>query len=398
MNDQTNGIALNDSAKGISFVQYGKESAVAAKADPATVEASLATVYNQFLKETKLDSEGIKQRISRLEAEILQKKNSKENALSDIVLKEHQREDKEKKIEELTVERIRLKEEGATTEDYVPFVIGAFITILLTFYLFVFYSSTGYSAFYGIQKGISVGIINPDVFSHALERGGGIIAAIILFPVIFLGLGFLIHDALDKKQYGMISILLLFTLLADILMGYKISENLYTLAFNEGRVNEQWQFSMIWSDINFYLVLMLGFVVYVIWGALLHYTLTKYRDIQPDKVLELKLENLDGKISEQKIELHDILTKTNSLKATVNTLDNEIDQKERDVIGYKNGVIPVDTAKLRSIVGQFMKGWFEYIKFMFKDDENKIKELTEQVAETQKTWIDNKIKALEQEL
>jgi hypothetical protein len=45
-----------------------------------------------------------------------------------------------------------------------------------------------------------------------------------------------------------------------------------------------------------------------------------------------------------------------------------------------------------------MKGWFEYIKFMFKDDDEKIKELTEQVAETQKTWIDNKIKALEQEL
>ena len=181
-------------------------------------------------------------------------------------------------------------------------------------------------------------------------------------------------------------------------MGYKISENLYTLAFNEGRVNEQWQFSMIWSNINFYLVLMLGFVVYVIWGALLHYTLSKYRDIQPDKVLELKLENLDGKISERKIELHEIMTKINSLKATVNTLENEIDQKERDVIGYKNGVIPVDTSKLRSIVGQFMKGWFEYIKFMFKDDEDKIKELTEQVAETQKTWIDNKIKALEQEL
>jgi hypothetical protein len=396
MDDQTNDNPLSDSSIGISFEQYGRESASASKADPTTVEASLATVYNQFLKDTKLDADGIKQRITRLEAEILQKKSSEANTTSEIASQELQKADVEKKLEELGVGRIKLINEGAQTDEYVPFVIGLFITILLTFYLFVFYSSTGYSAFYGIKQG-TLGLINPDVFANAQAKGGGILVLIILFPVIFLGLGFLIHDALDKKKYALISALLGFTFLVDSIMGYKISENLHNNSFNGGLTNIQWTFSMVWSDINFWFVLMLGFVVYLIWGSLLHYALDKYKEIQPDRVLELKLENLNGKIEEQKNNLLEILAKIGTLKAAVASYQNEINQKEKDVIGYKNGVVPVNVPKLRSIVGQFMKGWFEYIKFMFKDDENKIKVLTGQVAEIQRTWIDHKIKSLDQD-
>jgi hypothetical protein len=400
MNDQTSGvIKVTDVSEKISFEQYGKESAASSKADPKTLEASLATIYNQFLKDTKLDSEGIKLRVTKLEAEVLQKKDAKENAKTALESLGFQKEAKDKKIEELEIERINMKEEGAPTGDTIPFVISTFIVILLTCYLFVFYSSTGYSALFGLKNNakVTAAIINPETFSDAAAKGGGVLVAIILFPVIFLGLGFLIHDALEKKKYGVISILLFFTLIVDAIMGYKITEALHNIQLNKAEVSEQWQAKMVFSDVNFYLILMLGFVVYIIWGALLNYTLTKYNEMQPKKALELMLENLDRKIEEQRNDLLEMMSKISNSKGQIASLDNEIEQKTKDAIGYKNGVIPVDISKLRSIVGQFMQGWFGYISFMFKNEENKIKELTIISAETQKVWLDNKINNLEQE-
>ncbi|MBK7740473.1 MAG: hypothetical protein IPI42_07925 [Saprospiraceae bacterium] len=76
-----------------------------------------------------------------------------------------------------------------------------------------------------------------------------------------LGLGFLIHDALEKQKYLFITGLLTFTLIVDAIIGYKISQSIHNNEFNAGLTNELWRFDMIYSDINFYLVIALGFVV-----------------------------------------------------------------------------------------------------------------------------------------
>ncbi len=394
MNDQT--ININDSGSGekISVEQYGKESASDSKADPATLESSLVTVYNKFLSDQKLDADGIRQRITRLESEILQKKNAKENFKSEIISLEQQKESREKRVEELEIDRIKLKEEGAPGGDLIPFVIGLFIVILLTFFLFVFYSSTVYSAIAGIKKG-TFGLINPNVFADAQSKGGGDLAFIILAPVFFLAIGFLLHDALDKSKYWLISGLLVLTFSVDAILGYKISQNLHSNDFNAGLTNEQWKFRMIFYDVNFYLVLMFGFVAYVIWGLLLHYTLNKYKDLQPDRALELRLDNLDIKIDEQRGYLSETISNINNLKGQVASIDNDIEQKQKYIIGYKNGDIPIDIPRLSAIVGQFMQGWFTYINFMFSTDTTKIKDLTEQSASIQKAWLENKINSLE---
>ncbi|MDZ4667463.1 MAG: hypothetical protein SGJ00_06215 [bacterium] len=75
---------------------------------------------------------------------------------------------------------------------------------------------------------------------------------IILFPVIFLGLGFLIHDALEKQKYFFITGLLSFPLIVDAIIGYKISQSICAKEFNAGLSDQLWQFNMIYSDINFY--------------------------------------------------------------------------------------------------------------------------------------------------
>lgn len=385
----------------ITYTLFGFRSAEKSKSNPDAIEGYLDRVYEKFLEEQKLDEQGLKDRISKLRAEVLQDKARKNDTLAEISSLKKEKEHKEKEIEELEIEKIDIKNGEGETGETIPFVIGAFITLLLTMYLFVFYSSSGYSAFYGIKQG-SLGFINPNVFADATNKGGGVIALIILFPVIFLGLGFLIHDSIEKNKklvsegksnsYMVIIALLFITLIADAFIGYKISEGVHTNDFNAGRSDELWKFSMIFSDINFYLVLILGFVVYVIWGFLLNYVLSHpYLKTESEKV-KLLVENINKRINEQREELSTMISKIHKCESDIITAESKIQQKEKDVIGYENGVIPINLSSLKGSIGEFLGGWQNYTHGNFL--ESYAKPLIDDAIRNQTIWLNNKITSL----
>lgn len=393
----------NDSER-ITYTQLGFRSAQKSQSAPDAIEGYLEIVYDKFLDEQELNEQGLKDRISKLKAEVQQEKARKQDAIAEINANKRNKEDKEQEIEDLNLEKIDIKNGEGETAETIPFVIGAFITLLLTLYLFVFYSSSGYSAFYGIKPG-SLGFINPNVFADATNKGGGVITLIILFPVIFLGLGFLIHDSLEKnkkladdnkpKQYGVIITLLLITLIADAFIGYKISEGVHNNEFNAGRVDELWKFNMIFSDINFYLVLILGFVVYVIWGFLLNYVLSHpYLKTESEK-MKLMVENINTRIGEKRKELTDIIAKIHKLEGELVTIDNKVEEKQKDIIGYENGVIPINIASLRGSIGEFMGGWHNYTHG--NSTPEKATNLIENSIKNQNAWLQNKLESLKTE-
>ena len=341
----------------------------------------------------KLDAKGIKSRIEKLRAEVLQSRAKKNETQAEITTYEGLKQEKSKLIEDLELERIDIRNGDGETGDTIPFVIGTFITILLTFYLFTFYSSSGYAALYGVKEGKISWISNPFA-----EISGGSIAIVILFPVIFLGLGFLIHDALEKnkklaaqkkpKKFLTIGLLLFITLIADAFIGYKISQGVHNNEFNAGLTEEQWHFKMIFTDINFYIVLLLGFVVYVIWGFLLNFVLSHPFVKTDNEKIKILLENIDKKIEERRAELTEIIARINSLSNLLMTLDDEISGKQNDIIGYENGVIPVSIPSLKAAVGEFMGGWGAYTHGFFGSKAHDILKETEQAKEE---WQENKI-------
>ena len=376
----------------ISYLHMGKVTAKNSNSNPNVIEAALANVYQRFLNDQKLDEQGIKDRISRLKAEVLQKKNQIDQLKGDLNSSEHLKEKQENRIEELEIDKIKAKDSEIPSSEYIPYIIGIFITVLLTLYLIVFYSSTGYSAFYGVKSG-SIGFINPNVFMDAKNKGGGVTALIILFPIIFIGLGFLIHDSLERKKYLMISLLLFFTLLVDSMIGYKITQAIYNNDFEAGKVNDPWKLNMIYYDVNFYIILSMGFVVYVIWGVLLNYVLNKSKELQPDKAMELRIENLNKKINDCRENLTEIVLKINTTRAQISTLDNQISDQEKEIIGYEGNVIPVSIPLLKSVVGEFMTGWFSFTTMMSPN--NHLKK-NEEASRVQQFWIDRKIQELKE--
>ncbi|RZK68243.1 MAG: hypothetical protein EOO95_00335 [Pedobacter sp.] len=385
----------------ISYSQYGFRSAQKSQSQPAGIDGYLDNVYDQFLEEQKLDEQGLKDRISKLKAEFQSEKTKRNDANAEISSHKSFKQDKEKQIEELELEKIDIRNGDGELGDTSSFVIGAFITLLLTMYLFVFYSSSGYSAFYGVKPG-SLGFINPNVFSDAINKGGGVIALIILFPVIFLAMGFYIHVAIENNKklnaenkpskFAIITSLLIITLIADIFIGYKISQGVHTNEFNAGLTNETWKFKMIFSDINFYLVLVLGFVVYVVWGFLLNFVLShSYLKTESEKV-KLMIENINNKITDKRKELSDIISKIHKYESDIITCESKIQEKEKDIIGYENGVIPINVASLKGSVGEFMGGWQNYTHGAFSADI--ALPLNAEAIKAQNIWLTNKIQNL----
>lgn len=385
----------------ITLTQYGFQSATNSQSNPESIDGYLNKVYDKFLEDQKLDETGVKNRISRLREEVILEKSRKNDLQAEITTYNTNKIDKENEIQELELERIDIKNGEGELGDTTSFIIGAFITILLTLYLFVFYSSSGYSSFYGIKQG-SLGFINANVFSDALNRGGGVFALIILFPVIFLGLGFLIHNALEEnkglvkegksQKYGLISVLLFITFIADAFIGYKIAEGVHNNEFNAGRTNELWNFNMIFSDINFYLVLILGFVVYVIWGFLLNYVLShSYLKTENEKT-KIMLGNINNRIQEKRNELNIILSKIAKAESDILSCNAKIEDKEKNISGYETGDIPINISTLKAAIGEFMGGWQYFTNGNFNSDE--ALKLNNEAIRVQTNWMKSKIENL----
>lgn len=385
----------------VSLTQYGFQSATNSQSNPESIDGYLNKVYDKFLEDQKLDEIGVKSRISRLRDEIILEKSKKNDFQAEINIGKANKVDKENEIQELELERVDIRNGEGEMGDDTSFIIGAFITILLTLYLFVFYSSSGYSSFYGIKQG-SLGFINANVFLEALNRGGGVFALIILFPVIFLGLGFLIHNALEvnkklvkegkSQSFILISLLLFITFIADAFIGYKISQGVHNNEFDAGRTNELWNFNMIFSDINFYLVLILGFVVYVIWGFLLNYVLShSYLKTENEKT-KIMLENISNRIQEKRNELNVIFSKIAKTESDILSCDAKIEDKEKLINSYQTGDYPINISTLKAAIGEFMGGWQYFTNGNFNADE--ALKLNNGAIKVQTNWIKNKIEYL----
>ncbi|MCU0471054.1 MAG: hypothetical protein MUF58_20935 [Arcicella sp.] len=374
------------------YFDLGKNASMNNRARSEMINPSLDSAYQIFCQDLAKSTEQRKANLSA-EVEILIKRvNDFEAKVRPLNLRKSQ---VDERIEIIEDDILKVKS-GEIETNSIPFAIGALITLMLTFYLFIFYSSAAYSALFGggtTKITISNALFNTSVFSDAASQSGGTLALVFLLPAIFLGLGFLIHDALEKKRYIVLIGIVIATLLFDGLMAYKIAQSNYNILYNQGTVTKEWSFSHAFKDIDFYLILALGFVVYLIWGYLLDFSIKKWEENQPDKAVKLKIESL---IEQKKVlqeELLKIDTEINDIQANIKTLTDERNKKEELLIKIKNGAQAISESELRGMVGDFMKGWSSFITFYFTNS-TEAKNETEKVTTIAENWVENIWKGL----
>ncbi|CAH0213970.1 hypothetical protein SRABI27_02059 [Pedobacter sp. Bi27] len=249
---------------------------------------------------------------------------------------------------------------GASTK----FWIGLIILMPLSLYLFTFYISTSYSAFFkpfDANSTIIMNVLDSKAFSKAWQDGSLEGAFVTFIPFVFLGLGYLIHMFGEVKSvvnYIKIGLLLLTTFVFDAILAYQIEEKIYELTktFETPAFN----LPIAFSKIQFWGIIFAGFVVYIIWGVVFDFIMKEHREkdkikheqLRRKKDIQIHQDRItDIEIQKEKLiaELSDIKKLSLEAHGRVITLQRIID------------AVIIPTKEYVLYASEYMQGWITFI-------------------------------------
>jgi hypothetical protein len=242
------------------------------------------------------------------------------------------------------------------------FYIGVFILSLLSIYLFIFYSSASYSAFFKEFKAddivITKAIFDANAIGSALKDGITELIFILTIPFVFIGLGYLIHKFQEAKgfiKYTKIAGLLIITFIFDSIIAYEITEKIYNIkkeADLKGNLPD-FSVSLAFSSVSFWLVIFAGFVVYLIWGFVFDFVMEAHAKLDIVKVnIKMKRDQIHS-IEQEIIQYENKITE---LRIAIEKNNVEI-TKVRHII---EGTI-IQPKAVKEALSQFMVGWYNWL-------------------------------------
>lgn len=309
-------------------------------------QEELRKPYKATLQDLLAANEGLKSQIKMVETEIIPARKTR--------------------IEELKQEIVEIRK---NPEHYtgihvgkVGFYIGVFILSLLSIYLFIFYSSASYSAFFKEFKVddivITKAIFDANAIDSGLKDGITELIFLITIPFVFIGLGYLIHKFQEAKGYSKyfkITALLIVTFIFDAIIAYEITEKIYNIKKDNSFAGNLPDYSakLAISNVGFWLVIFAGFVVYLIWGFVFDFVMEAHSKLDIVKVnIKMKREQIHS--IEQEIFLHE--NKITELRITSEKNNGEI-TKVRHII---EGTI-IQPKAVKEALSQFMIGWYNWL-------------------------------------
>jgi hypothetical protein len=249
------------------------------------------------------------------------------------------------------------------------FYIGLIILAFLTLYLFIFYSSASYSAFFKEFTLNSIGVADSIFDAQALSKSynDGIteLLLILTIPFVFLGLGYLIHKFQEQEswtKYLKILFLIIVTFIFDSILAYEITEKIYNIkAENSFEDMPPYTILMAFQSVNFWLIIFAGFLVYLIWGFVFDFVMEAYAKLDKLGILiRSKEEEIKGhteKIKALEVEIDDLNHKIGD-----NTTEAE---KIKTILDHRDIIRP---RELEHSIYQFLNGWLEYLSYAKRPD------------------------------
>jgi len=272
----------------------------------------------------------------------------------------------EGKIDKTNIEIDKIKENpqiiSGDSFAKTSFWIGIVILSLLTVYLFVFYSSAAYSAFFknftADDTKITQAIFDAQAVGKALAEGITELIFILAIPAVFLGLGFLIHKFSEEKgtaKYFKVGALIIVTFIFDFIIAYAIVKEIYDIKVG-GMFQSMPPMTLrgAIAEVNFWIIIFAGFVVYIIWGLVFSFTMSEYEKM--DKV-RFAIKNKEQKLIEYKTECKLIKEKLAKLLEEKNNRQGEIDKLKiqlESYVLYFNDV--------REGINNYFAGWVGFLK------------------------------------
>jgi len=352
--------------EGMSYQEWGFIRAGLCQGSETGLETSIHSVIQQKKLEmqgrTQLQEEHrikIRQDIAQVEQENENKELQKKSKEDSLLFEENKIKKYQEQINDLKNHPEKVTQDPASKAS---FIIGLTIITFLTIYLFVFYSSASFSAFFKEFSvndiGVTNSIFDPQAIKTAWESGFTELVLILTIPFVFLGLGYLIHKFQESEglvKYFKMGFFIIITFIFDCILAYEITEKIYNAKISDIIDSNPPPYSILaaFQSINFWMVIFAGFVVYIIWGIVFNFIMEAYSKL--DKV-KVQIEQWLLKINRAKNECKDIKEQIQQLNTEIKNNNAIIDKKR---IELERAIFCPQEIKLE--INNFFNGWISYL-------------------------------------
>ncbi|WP_242156374.1 ABC transporter permease [Aestuariivivens sediminis] len=345
----------------ITYYQSGYGASTKASGDPTTLGVGLQNLYNSFedLCRKQLNEQKILKQpyIEEQEREKTQLKK-RETALS---IYDEQLTVIGDNIDKYNKQMVDVKSDpekygiDANKKPKAQLIIGLFLLIPITIYLFVFYISASYSAFFkDFETGsLTAAIFDANALSKAISDGWLEAVFVGTIPFVFMGLGYLVHMFQINKSlmsYLKLGALFLLTFMFDVILAYLIEKKIFEF---DRILGQEFSPEIAVKSVNFWGIIFAGFVVYVIWGLVFDFVMKEYENVDKIKAfIRGKKEEIKNELS-KKVEL---VSKVEKIKHEITSIEGKISELQSKIDGF---VFPVK--EYLHYHYQFKEGWYQAI-------------------------------------
>jgi len=338
----------------VNLQDFGYEKSGNVKGDPDIYTSYLNMILNGDLVDEKFsglnEDEKPEKRSKLKQLESKLEETSQQNEKINAQIKEKQ--DKiDVRREDLLDIRKKYEDdpEAMKREIFSPFKfsISSFILIALTGYLFFFYVSAAYRALYtdfeGIASRIAAGLGTGSIMPKPAELAEALQYNFLLFlvPFVFYAFGWAFHIILELKhkyKFVFLGALIAVTFFVDFLLAMLIHNNLEYAKELMGLATTSWA-----ADPAFYMILFLGFIVYILWSILLDSVIREWAK----RLVTFNLKKIVKHLRNDIKELQSKLVPEEPIRFDIGNL--------REDIGT------VILGNLKSYIDQFTTGWISYL-------------------------------------
>jgi len=338
----------------VNLYDFGYEKSGSANGDPDLYATYLNRILNGDLVEepykgfTDEEKKDRVRQIKELEKGIKEKEEANSKVEMEIKQKESDIDKYRKDLLQIRESRAKSKEKLKTDNFSLPkFSLNFFILAMLSVYLFFFYVSATYKALYvdfeGVAESIAAGEGTGSIMPGPYELGEALQYNYLLFvvPFVFYAFGWAFHVLLElksKMRFVFVSLLIAVTFTVDFLLAMIISNNTESAKALMGLPSVHWS-----SSPSFYIILFLGFLVYVIWSILLDSLVREWDKREITNNLKRIIRHLRG----------DIKLLTDKLE--------DVSFPKAQIANYREDLNTIMYGNLKKYIDQFSSGWISYL-------------------------------------
>ncbi|MBN4085040.1 ABC transporter permease [Flavobacteriaceae bacterium AH-315-B10] len=345
----------------ITYYQTGYGASIKASGSPVTFGVGLHNLYNSFenlCRKQLNEQQRLKQPYKEEQEKERTELKKRETALS---IYDEQNNVIDKNINDCKFHMVDVKQNpekygiDADKRPKAQFYIGLSLLLPITIYLFVFYISASYSAFFKDFEtdSLTAAIFDANALSKAISDGWLEAVFVGTISFVFMGLGYLVHMFQKTKNaisYLKLAALIVLTFMFDVILAYLIDKKI----FEYDRVlGESFSPSIAIESVNFWGIIFAGFVVYVIWGLVFDFVMKEHENVDKIKTfIRSKKEEIKNAI----IKKADLTSKIESLKNELTSIKGRISELQSKIDGF---VFPVK--EYLHYHYQYKEGWYQSI-------------------------------------